>query len=126
MTRCSAVPATEKVALALEVEAATRAADPRVRGVESASYGDGAVEVAVASSLGVEASARRTVCSVASFAMAGEGQETQTGYGFSVGRTVEDLDVSTAAAVTRRSARRACSARASPRPAGSPSSSTRW
>ena len=42
-------------------------------------------EVAVASSLGVEASARRTVCSVASFAMAGEGDETQTGYGFSVG-----------------------------------------
>ena len=92
-----AVPATEKVALALEVEAATRAADPRVRGVESASYGDGAVEVAVASSLGVEASARRTVCSVASFAMAGEGEETQTGYGFSIGRTIEDLDVAAAA-----------------------------
>lgn len=87
----------EKVALALEVEAATRRADPRVRGVESASYGDGAVEVAVASSLGVEASARRTVCSVASFAMAGEGEETQTGYGFSVGRTVADLEVAVAA-----------------------------
>jgi PmbA protein len=91
------VPATEKVALALEVEAATRRADPRVRGVESASYGDGAVEVAVASSAGVEASARRTVCSVASFALAGEGEETQTGYGFSVGRTFGDLDVEAAA-----------------------------
>ena len=68
-----------------------------MRGVESASYGDGAVEVAVASSLGVEASARRTVCSVASFAMAGEGEETQTGYGFSVGRTISDLDVAAAA-----------------------------
>ena len=34
------VPAEDKVALALEVEAATRARDPRVRGVESASYGD--------------------------------------------------------------------------------------
>ncbi len=88
-----AIPTEEKVALALEVEAATRRADPRVRGVESASYGDGAVEVAVASSLGVEASARRTVCSVSSVAMAGEGEETQTGYGFSVGRTVADLDV---------------------------------
>ena len=32
-----------------------RRADPRIRGVESARYGDGAVEVAVASSLGVEA-----------------------------------------------------------------------
>jgi PmbA protein len=92
------VPATDKVALALEVEAATRAADPRVRGVESASYGDGAVEVAVASSLGVEATARRTVCSVASFALAGEGDETQTGYGFSAGRTFAELDVARAAA----------------------------
>ena len=91
-----AIPAAEKVALALEVEAATRRADPRVRGVESASYGDGAVEVAVASSTGIEASARRTVCSVSSFAMAGEGEETQTGYGFSVGRTISDLDVAAA------------------------------
>lgn len=91
------VPPREKVALALEVEAATRAADARVRGVESASYGDGAVEAAVASSLGVEATARRTGCSVASSAMAGEGDETQTGYGFSVGRTIGDLDVAQAA-----------------------------
>src|SRR5215212_1642635 len=90
-------PTEQKVALALEVERATRAADPRVRGVESAEYGDGAVEVAVASSLGVESSARRTVCSVASFALAGEGAQTQTGYGFSVGRAVGDLDVAKAA-----------------------------
>lgn len=87
----------DKVAIALQVEAATRAADPRVRGVESASYDDGAVEVAVASSLGVASSARRTVCSVASYAMAGEGEETQTGYGFSVGRAFDDLDVVIAA-----------------------------
>ena len=45
-------PTADKVALALELEAATRAADPRVRGVESASYGDAAVEAAVANSLG--------------------------------------------------------------------------
>ena len=50
----------DKVALALELEAAVRAADPLVRGVESASYGDAAVEAAVANSLGVEASTRRT------------------------------------------------------------------
>ena len=56
-------PTDDKVALALELEAATRAADPRVRGVESAAYGDAAVEAAVANSLGVEASTRRTACS---------------------------------------------------------------
>ena len=61
-----AVPTDDKVALALEVERATRAGDPRVRGVESASYGDAAIEAAVANSLGVEAVARRTVSSCAS------------------------------------------------------------
>lgn len=92
-----AVPTTEKVALALEVEAATRAADPRVRGVESAGYGDGAVEAAIASSTGIRATARRTVCSVVSSALAGGADETQTGYGFSVGRSFAELDVTAAA-----------------------------
>ncbi len=91
------VPTAAKVALALELERATRAGDPRIRGVEAASYGDAAVEAAVANSLGVEAVARRTVSSCASFALAGEGVATQTGYGFSAGRTFSDLDVDAAA-----------------------------
>jgi len=87
------VPAARKVALALEAEAATRAADARVRGVEAVDYGDHALEVVVATSTGIVASTRRTGCSISSVALAGEGAETQTGYGFSVGRTFEDLDV---------------------------------
>jgi PmbA protein len=87
----------EKVELALALEAAVRAADPRVRGVESASYGDAAVEAAVANSLGVEASTRRTVCSCSAFAMAGEGTATQTGSGFSAGRSFAELDAHEAA-----------------------------
>jgi len=93
------VPTDEKVRIALELEAATKAADARVRGVESASYGDAAIEAAVATSTGVEASARRTACSCYSFAMAGEGIATQTGYGFSVGRRPADLELATAARV---------------------------
>jgi PmbA protein len=85
-------PTADKVALALELEQATRAADARVRGVESASYGDAAVEAAVVNSLGLEASTRRTVCSCSAFAMAGEGTATQTGSGFSAGRSVSDID----------------------------------
>jgi PmbA protein len=85
-------PTADKVALALELEAATRSADPRVRGVESASYGDAAVESAVATSLGVEGRTRRTVTSCSTFAMAGEGTATQTGSGFSAGRGFADLD----------------------------------
>lgn len=91
-------PTDRKVALALEIDRATRAHDPRVRGVEASEYGDAIVEAAVASSTGVRASARRTVCSITAYAMAGEGADTQTGYGYSVARSPEDLDVARAAA----------------------------
>ena len=90
------VAADDKVALALEVERATRAADDRIRGVETAEYGDAAVEAAVASSTGVHAHVRRTVCSIYAYALAGEGAETQTGYGYSVGRHPDELDMAKA------------------------------
>ena len=91
------VPTDDKVTLALELERATRAADPRVRGVETAEYGDALAESAVANSLGVTASNRRTTCSCMSYALAGEGTATQTGYGFSAGRSFADLDPGAAA-----------------------------
>ena len=53
-TSSSSVPTDEKVRIALELERATKAADPRIRNVESASYGDALAEVALANSLGVE------------------------------------------------------------------------
>jgi PmbA protein len=93
-----AVSADDKVSLALMLERATRAADPRVRGVEHAGYGDAAVEAAVANSFGVAATTRRTMCNCSSFVMAGDGDETQTGYGFSAGRAFDDLDADEAAA----------------------------
>lgn len=92
-------PAEDKVALTLELERAVRAGDPRVRGVRVASFGDAAVEMAVANSLGVESTARRTVCSCSALSLAGEGVETRTGYGWSVGREPIDLDVEAAAAM---------------------------
>ncbi len=92
-----ATPTADKVALALQLEAAARGADPLVRGVESASYGDAAVEVAVANSTGVESSTRRTTASCSVFAMAGEGTATQTGSGFSAGRSFAEVDAAEAA-----------------------------
>src|SRR4051812_16933542 len=100
-----AVPTDQKVRIALDVDAATRAGDPRIRGVESAGYGDGQSEAAIANSLGVEAFARRTTASAYAFAMAGEGDETQTGYGVTAGRSVDVLDLD---AVTRDAVERAC------------------
>jgi PmbA protein len=99
------VPTDEKVRLALDLEAATRGADPRVRGVESAGYGDGLVESAIANSNGVTASARRTTCSAYAVAMAGTNDETQTGYGITAGRSIADLDLDV---VTRDAVERAC------------------
>jgi len=97
-------PTEGKVDLALELERATRAADHRIRGVETAEYGDAVIEAAIANNLGVAASARRTVCSVYAYAMAGEGDDTQTGYGYSVARSPEDLDVAKAAGDAARRA----------------------
>jgi PmbA protein len=87
----------DKVSLALALERAVMAADARIRGVRSVSYGDGASEMALANSLGVEATSRRTVCSVSALTLAGEGVDTRTGYGFSVGREPAELDLDEAA-----------------------------
>jgi PmbA protein len=87
----------DKVALALELEQAVMAGDARIRGVRTVSYGDGASEMALANSLGVEATSRRTVCSVSALTLAGEGVGTRTGYGFSVGREPSEIDLAEAA-----------------------------
>jgi len=91
-------PTEVKVARALDLERAVRAADPRIRQVESSEWGDAAVESAVATSTGIRAESRRTACYLSAFAVAGEGAETQTGGGYSVGRSPTDLDLDKAAA----------------------------
>jgi PmbA protein len=91
------MPTAKKVELALELERLTRAADRRVRQVSSADYGDLAAEAAIVTSTGIVASSRRTVCSVGSEAIAGEGSDSQTGYGFSAARSPSELDLDKAA-----------------------------
>ena len=94
----AAFPAQAKVDMALELERRVKAGDHRIRSVESANYGDGASESAVATSTGIAATARRTGCHVSAYALAGDGDETQTGVGYSVGRSPADLDIEEAAA----------------------------
>ncbi len=81
----------KKIALAIELERATRAADPRVRQVSSADYSDSRAEVALASTTGISSWRRRTSASLSVDAIVGEGAETQTGGGFSVGRGPSEL-----------------------------------
>ena len=91
-------PTEDKVALALELERATLAADPRVTSVESADYADSVYEGAVATSRGVTASARETGCYLVAYSLASDDDETQTGFGFSVGRHPGELSAETAGA----------------------------
>lgn len=90
-------PTEAKIGLALDLERRVRAGDRRIRSVESSNYGDGAAESAVVTSTGISATTRRTGCHVSAYALAGEGDETQTGRGYSVGRSPADIDVEEAA-----------------------------
>jgi PmbA protein len=87
----ASTPMEKKVDLALQLERATRAADPRVRQVSSADYSDSRSEVALASTTGISSYRRRTSAFLSVDAIAGEGADTQTGTGFSVGRGPGEL-----------------------------------
>jgi PmbA protein len=99
-------PTESKVNLAVEVERLTRAGDPRIRQVVHSDYSDTMGESAIATSTGIEATTRRTSCFVSVSAIAGDADESQTGYGYTAGRRVDDLDVAQAASdAVRRSTR---------------------
>jgi PmbA protein len=91
------MPTERKVALALELERAVRARDARIVGVRTAAWGDGSGEGAVATSTGIAVTGRSTFCHLSVSALAEDGDETQTGYGLSVGREPADVDIAEAA-----------------------------
>ncbi|HEX6568827.1 MAG TPA: TldD/PmbA family protein [Acidimicrobiales bacterium] len=92
------VPAADKVALAVELERAVLAADPRITGVESCDYGDSLAEAAIATTTGIRRASRETGCELVAYSLAvGPHDETQTGFGFSLGRAFDELDVTAAA-----------------------------
>lgn len=90
-------PTDRKVDLALELERAVRAADPRISGIESVEYVDSMFSGAIVTTTGVRNAGRETACYLAAYAMAEQDGETQTGFGFSVGREPGVLDVTKAA-----------------------------
>jgi PmbA protein len=99
----ASVPTTKKVELALALEAQARAADPRIRQVDHADYGDGSVEVALVSTTGIRTTSRKTSGFISVSVIAGDGEASQTGGGYSVGRGFDGLDPDKATddAVTR-------------------------
>jgi len=98
----AATPTTAKVQLALELERRTLALDARIR-VDDANYDDGWSEVAIATTTGIAVSGRENACSATVSTLADDGDETQTGYGWVIGRSpaVFDLDRAAAMAVDR-------------------------
>ena len=89
----SAASTDDKVTMAIELERMVRGADPRIRQVDSAGYGDASVEVALLSTTGIRAVTRRTAAYVSVSAIAGDGDESHSGTGFSVGRSASALDL---------------------------------
>jgi PmbA protein len=103
--RLTAVTDEQRIATAMTVEAAALAADPRVKTVEDAMYVDADGEVYIASSAGVRGSYRANQCYGFAYALAEQHGQVETGYAYTVGRALEDLD---AQACGREAAERAC------------------
>ena len=89
-------PTDQKVALTKDLEQRALAADSRVRS-ESANYDDGWDESAFATTTGIRISGRSNGCYVSVVTLADDGDETQTGFGFSVGDSPNDFNLDKAA-----------------------------
>ncbi len=89
-------PTDKKISITKELEKLTLAADARVR-AEEANYEDGWGETAVATTTGIRESGRGNSCYVSVSTLADDGDESLTGFGFSVGDSPKEFDLSKAA-----------------------------
>lgn len=89
-------PTDKKISITKELEKLTLAADPRVR-AEEANYEDGWGETAVATTTGIRESGRGNSCYVSVSTLADDGDESLTGFGFSVGDSPKEFDLKKAA-----------------------------
>lgn len=92
----AAYPTAAKIDLAKELERLALAQDPRIR-IDDANYADVWGEVAVATTTGIRQTGRENGCYVTVGTLADDGGETQTGFGFSVGRHPDEFDLDRAA-----------------------------
>jgi PmbA protein len=100
----TSVTPEEKVAFATALDDATRKADKRIRAVEESVYADSEGEVVIATTRGIEGSYRSTDAWCYSVAIATDGDDTEVGFEFDLGRGLAALD---AESVAKRSAGRA-------------------
>ncbi len=86
-------PTDEKILLAKELEKRILKSDKRIIGVESTDYVDSISASAIVTSSGIRRSSYEGGCYVAASSLASDGKDTQTGFGYSVGRNPEILDI---------------------------------
>jgi len=89
-------PTDQKISITKELEKLTLAADARVR-AEQSNYEDGWGETAVSTTTGIRESGRGNSCYVSVATLADDGDEAQTGFGFSVGDSPKEFDLNKAA-----------------------------
>lgn len=89
----SRFPTDEKILLAKELEKRILKSDKRIIGVESTDYVDSISASAIVTSSGIRRSSYEGGCYVAASSLASDGKDTQTGFGYSVGRNPEILDI---------------------------------
>ena len=82
----------QRIELALAVEAAALAADPRVKSVDESVYADGDAQVFLANSGGVRGSFREGHCYAYAYVLGEQDGQIETGLSFTVGRKPADLD----------------------------------
>lgn len=97
-------PIEARIELALGLEAAARSSEPRVRGVDTATYADARRELAIASTAGLALEQQRTDAWAYLDVLVAEGDDVQSGLGLTLGRGPSALDVEAAG---REAARRA-------------------
>ncbi len=97
-------PLGERGAIALAVERAARAADPRVTQFRKTTYGDSEVTTIIATTTGVRGSYRESSCGATTSPVASQDGERQIGYHGEAARRPEDID---AERIGARAARRA-------------------
>ncbi len=81
----------DKVQMALDLERYTVSRDPRVSKVDLAQVGDQVSRVAIASTAGLDLTYERTDAFVVAVTLAVEGDETQTGFSFTISRGLDLL-----------------------------------
>jgi PmbA protein len=87
----AAIGVDDKVRMALDLERYTVSRDPHVSKVDLAQVGDQVSHVAVASTAGVDLTYERTDAWVVAVTLAVHGDDTQTGFSFTITRGLDEL-----------------------------------